>query len=223
MSRVVLVIAAHPDDEVLGAGGALARHSANGDEVHVTFLADGVGARRSTSEAELDARKASAMAAAEILGLRKPRFLDLPDNRLDAIPLLDIIQNIERRIEEVRPKIVYTHHGGDLNVDHRIAHQATLTACRPTPESSIDAIYAFETPSSTEWSSEDMGSSFRPDRFVHIDLDLKLRALSSYSQELVDYPHPRSPEAITALARWRGACVGVPAAEAFIVVREIVR
>lgn len=222
MSHSVLVVAAHPDDEVLGAGGTLARHGNNGDEMHVMFLADGVGARGTLSEGELSARKGSARMAADLLGLASLHFLDRPDNRLDTVPLLDIVQEIEARMEEVRPATVYTHHGGDLNVDHRIAHQATLTACRPLPGSSVKAIYAFEVPSSSEWSSPQIGGAFEPRRLVEIDIDLKLRALNCYDPELRKFPQPRSAEAAAALARWRGANAGLEAAEAFDVIREII-
>ncbi len=222
MSHSVLVVAAHPDDEVLGAGGTLARHGNNGDEVRVIFLADGVGAGGTLSQEELTTRKGSARMAADLLGLASLHFLDRPDNRLDTVPLLDIVQEIEARMEEVRPATVYTHHGGDLNVDHRIAHQATLTACRPLPGASIKAIYAFEVPSSSEWSSPQIGGAFEPRRLVEIDIDLKLQALNCYDQELRKFPHPRSAEAVAALARWRGASAGLEAAEAFDVVREII-
>ncbi len=222
MSHSVLVVAAHPDDEVLGAGGTLARHGRDGDEVHVIFLADGVGARGTRSEGELSARKDSARMAADLLGLASLHFLDRPDNRLDTVPLLDIVQEIEARMEEVRRAPVYTHHGGDLNVDHRIAHQATLTACRPLPGASVKAIYAFEVPSSSEWSSPQIGGAFEPRRLVGIDINLKLQALNCYDQELRNFPHPRSVEAVAALARWRGANAGLEAAEAFDVIREII-
>ena len=131
---IVLVVAAHPDDEVLGCGGTLARHAAEHDEVNVLFLADGETSRDGAGEADVKRRKASAMEACGILGTRSPTFLDLPDNQLDTVPFLEIVKKIEAVITSVRPEIGYTHHGGDLNIDHRIAQNAFLTAARPLPD-----------------------------------------------------------------------------------------
>ena len=224
----VLVVVAHPDDEILGCGGALARHAAGGDTVHVLIVAEGAmsrDARRDPAgrEAELTALKAAALRAASTIGAEEPRLLGLPDNRLDALPLLDVIKPIEADVEAVAPEIVYTHHAGDLNVDHRIVHQATVTACRPLPDSPVRAIYAFETVSSTEWQTA--GETFRPQRWVDIApfLHLKLQALEAYAAEMRPFPHARSLEAVEALARVRGAAAGLKAAECFMVVRELVR
>jgi len=226
-NRRVLVCAAHPDDEALGCGGTMARHGQWGDEVHVMFLADGVASRSGDGrdvDAELDERRAAANAAATILGANAPIFVAYPDQRLDAIPLLDVTQSIERVMGELKPDIVYTHHAGDLNGDHRIVAQAVLTASRPFPGQPVAAIYGFEVLSSTEWAFGAQ-EAFRPSRFVSISgtLPQKLRALEAYRAEMRDYPHPRSLEAVEALARYRGATVGEQAAEAFTVFRECVR
>ena len=183
----VLVIAAHPDDEVIGCGGVMAKHAADGDEVHTLFLADGVSARPADGgRAAIDARKEAAARAARALGVEAPRFLDLPDNRLDTVALLDVVRPVEDMLAALAPAVVYTHHGGDLNVDHRIAHQAVMTACRPLPASPVRAIYAFEVASSTEWASPHTGAPFRPTRFVDIDRELerKLNALACYQGEV---------------------------------------
>ena len=220
----VLVIAAHPDDEVLGCGGAMAKHAASGDEVHTLFLADGVSARPAGGgRVAIDARKEAATRAAQVLGVEPPRFLDLPDNRLDTLALLDVVRPVEDMVAALAPAVVYTHHGGDLNVDHRVAHQATMTACRPLPSSPVCAIYAFEIASSTEWASPNTGSPFRPTRFVDInrELDRKLNALACYEGEMPPFPHSRSAQAVEALARWRGTNAGIVAAEAFEVLRQI--
>lgn len=216
----VLVIAAHPDDEALGCGGAMARHSAQGEDVHVLFLADGVSSREGGGDA--DARAAAAREAAKVLGAKPPRFAGMPDNKLDTVPLLDVIKAVEAALADVAPDVVYTHHGGDLNVDHRIAQQATLTACRPLAGCPVRAIYAFEVPSSTEWNDD--AQPFIPNRFVDISatLDAKMKALACYSDEMRPFPHPRSVEAIEALAKWRGATAGLEAAEAFHVIRRVV-
>lgn len=223
MSKNILVVAAHPDDEVLGCGGTIARHAATGDKVHILILAEGATAREGGGGEELAALREAAREAAKALGAEPPDFLGLPDNRLDTLPLLDVIKAIEAVIANVRPAVVYTHHAGDLNVDHRIAHQAVLTACRPLPGSSVKSIYAFETVSSTEWMGPAVNDVFRPNRFISIDgqWPAKRRALEAYKMEMRPFPHARSVENVEALARTRGAAVGEPMSEAFVVVREV--
>lgn len=226
--RCILAVVAHPDDEVLGCGGTLAAWSRSGAQTHVLCLADGETSRyrdRSTPEAlaRITARHEVARKAADILGLSSIRFLDLPDNRLDGVDLLDVIWSIEALIREVAPDTVYTHHGGDLNLDHRIAHQAVTTACRPLPGFPVRRIYAFETPSSTDWATEAHGPGFRPNLFIDISdtLKYKIASLAAYDEEMEPFPHPRSLEGVSVMARQRGACVGVSAAEAFMLVREL--
>jgi LmbE family N-acetylglucosaminyl deacetylase len=214
-SDTVLVVAAHPDDELLGCGGTIARHAREGAKVHVLFMTDGVGARGSSvGEA---ARRKSAEAALKILGAEAPVFLNFPDNAMDGVVLLDIVKKVEETVARVKPTIVYAHHGGDLNVDHQATHRATMTACRPLPGSSVRAIYGFEVLSSTEWSL----TPFQPARFAGIDIELKLKALREYHQEMREAPHARSYEAVKALAVVRGASAGLPAAEAFSVLRLV--
>jgi len=225
----VLVIAAHPDDEILGCGATVARHAAQGCRVETLILAEGATARDNVRDSEsrhADIKNLceSARLAAEILGAAPPRFGGLPDNRLDGLDRLDIIKMIEAVIAEVRPEIVYTHHSGDLNVDHRIAAEAVATACRPLPGVPLRAIYAFETVSSSEWGPSAGFAEFKPTRFVDVmdHLQSKRRALACYDSEIRSFPHARSIESIEALARWRGASVGIQAAEAFQVIRELV-
>ncbi len=224
----ILVVAAHPDDEILGCGGALARHVVEGDTVHILIVGEGATSRDARSEPhgrepELAVLGAAASRAAVAIGAEKPTMLGLPDNRLDGLPLLDVVKPTEAIVEAVKPEIVYTHHAGDLNVDHRIVHQAVVTACRPLPGSPVREIHAFETVSSTEWQSG--GQAFRPQRWVDIEpyLDRKLLALEAYAGEMRPFPHARSREAVEALARVRGAAAGLRAAECFMVVREVVR
>ena len=218
----VLAVVAHPDDEVLGAGGALARHAAKGDTVHIAFLADGIGSRGEDREAG-DRRAVAAKRAAEILGARPPRFLGFQDNRLDGVDLLDVVKAVEAVVSEILPATIYTHHLGDLNVDHEICSRAVLTACRPLPGFCVRRIYAFEVASSTEWSQPNAALAFVPNRFVDISAALatKRRALEAYQEEMRDFPHPRSYQAVEALAAWRGASAGFHAAEAFMVLRDI--
>jgi len=222
----VLVVAAHPDDEVLGCGGTLARHAAAGDSVDVLIVAEGATSRQPGSPGSATAQPAglasAAAAAARALGARPPKLLGLPDNRLDSLDLLDLVQAVEAVVGEIRPEIIYTHHGGDLNVDHALVHRAVRTAARPLPGSPVRAIYAFETVSSTEWGGGAVGAPFEPTRFVDIaaNLDVKLQALRCYDVEMRPFPHPRSYEAVEAGARCAGAAVGLEAAERFVVVLE---
>jgi len=228
-SGIVLIVASHPDDEVLGVGGTAAWHAARGERVEVLILADGVTSRGSdgdhtTQEKELSARRSAAVDAAQELGISRPRFGDFPDNRMDGCDLLDIVKVVESVTVKLEPDIVYTHHGSDLNVDHRLTHQAVLTACRPQPGFKPAAIYTFETASSTEWSSADIGPNFRPQRFVNISatLERKKLALQCYGMEMRAFPHARSIEAVEALARLRGSQAGCDAAEGFGVIREVI-
>jgi N-acetylglucosamine malate deacetylase 1 len=224
MSETVLAVVAHPDDEVLGAGGTLAHHAAKGDAVHILFLGDGVGAR-GDDKAAAERRAKAARLAASALRAREPEFLGLPDNRLDRLELLDIVQPIEHAIRKITPQTIYTHHSGDLNIDHVLCHRAVLTACRPLSSSGVLRVYTMEVPSSTEWASPHSANAFMPTHFVDISgtQEAKRRALEAYSEEMRPFPHPRSFEALNALAAWRGASAGLRAAEAFVVVREIRR
>ncbi|WP_081910364.1 PIG-L deacetylase family protein [Thermopetrobacter sp. TC1] len=219
----VLVVAAHPDDEVLGCGGTLVKHAEAGDAVTCVFLADGITSRGKNKE--IIERKRQARCSSKVIGIKNTIFLNYTDNKLDSVPLLDVVQSLEKIIKNVEPEIIYTHHGGDLNVDHRIAHQAVMTACRPQPGSTVQAIYAFEVPSSTEWAPVGTLPAFNPTRFIDISENMKQKreALECYSKEIRSWPHARSFEAVEALAKVRGACVGLEAAEAFMVIREIVK
>ena len=226
--KVVLVVAAHPDDELLGVGGTTCAHAAAGDRVEVVIVAEGVMSRHpdvapETLKPLTDRLREAGEKAAQTLGTAKPQFLGLPDQRLDTLPLSNIIQRIEAIITKVRPQIIYTHHTGDLNLDHRIIHDAVVTACRPLPDSSVTLIRCFETVSSTEWSNPNTRSSFDPTDFVDISkyLERKLEALTHYESEMRSFPHARSLKAIRALAEFRGASVGRLAAEAFVTVRRI--
>ena len=227
--KTILVIAAHPDDEVLGCGGSIAKHVHDGDEVHVLILAEGVTSRDDTRDREgreKDITKLKDMAneAHKILGTSSTKLLDFPDNRMDSVDLLDVIKVIENEINEINPEIIYTHHSNDLNVDHRITHQAVLTACRPYPDQSVKKIYCFEVPSSTEWQTPISVPPFIPNTFVDISstIDNKLEALKAYESEMKPWPHSRSIKAVEYLARWRGASAGFEAAEAFSLSRNLV-
>jgi N-acetylglucosamine malate deacetylase 1 len=229
MSRRIAVIAAHPDDEVLGCGATIARHSAQGDEVHVLIVAEGATSRsasrdRQESNDQLSQLAASAHRANELLGTTNLELLEFPDNRMDSVDLLDVVKAIEAFLARSKPHTVYTHWPFDLNVDHRIVSEAVQTACRPVPQSMLEQMLFFEVPSSTEW-SVCAGKAFEPNHFVEASatLDLKIQALAIYASEMRPWPHPRSFEGVESLARWRGASVGMKAAEAFVLGRALIR
>lgn len=226
----VLVVSAHPDDEVLGCGGTLARHIAAGDVVSVLFLSEGVSSRAKRGEQrdwtpEIVEREAMARSAAHMLGFSIAGFLRHPNLRMRDQPMLDLVKQVDAVIRDKAPRIVYTHHVGDMNSDHGVTAEAAMTACRPHAGLSVRAIYAFEVPSSTEWNSPAMAPLFAPTRYVDITafLPRKIAAMACYKHEIPAMPHPRSPEAVEALARYRGVSAGVAAAEAFVVLREFVR
>jgi LmbE family N-acetylglucosaminyl deacetylase len=226
MSSNVLVLAAHPDDEVLGCGGSIAKFSDEGAIVHVAFLADGVFARggdEKNRQEELFTRRSAAQKACDILGVKSISFDDFPDNRMDSVPLLDIIQVIEALIDKHQPSIVLTHQAGDVNVDHRCVHEAVVTACRPQQNHSVKTLLCFEVPSSTEWQLPGSAPVFAPNWFVDISatFDRKIAALEVYEEELRAWPHPRSRKGVEHLQHWRGATVGVNAAEAFVLGRQL--
>jgi len=222
MKESIMVIAAHADDEALGCGGTMARLTAEGAQIQVVFMADGVFSRKNSTPTQLNKRKIAAERARKILGYQKCHFLDLPDNQMDQVPLLVIVQKLEALINKYQPETIFTHFHGDLNVDHRITQQAVMTACRPVPGCSVKKIYGFEIPSSTEWATPD-SSPFCPTFFMDISsfLHKKIKALKAYSLEMREPPHARSLCNVEFLARNRGHAMGIKAAEAFVVYRHI--
>ncbi len=228
-SSPVLVIAAHPDDEILGCGGTVARLVADGHHVHFAIMGEGMTSRhpqRSDADAkELTALHQQAHAAAAKVGVTNVVLHELPDNRLDTVPLLDVVKLVEDLVDRIKPEVIYTHHAGDLNVDHGVIHRAVLTATRPVAGQPVLDIYAFEVPSSTEWAFQRIEPSFRPNVFVDItqSLELKIAAMECYRTEARKFPHPRSPEALRAIATRWGSVVGCAAAEAFELVRSVRR
>lgn len=222
MNKIVLVVAAHTDDEALGCGGTMARHVAEGDTVHTVFLADGVSSRQDDDDGALDERQQAAERAQQILGVSSTNYLGLPDNRLDSLALLDIVQPLEALIERLQPEIIYTHHFGDLNIDHRRTHEAVMTACRPLPGATVKEILTYEVMSSTEWNSAGR-TPFIPNLYIDISdyLDIKQQALEAYALEMRSAPHSRNIEHIAYLAKHHGHCVGMQAAEAFMAMRVL--
>ncbi len=228
MSKSVAIIAAHPDDEVLGCGGTAIEHARRGDDVHILILAEGITARDAKRDVvaraeDLSSRQDSARQAAALLGARSVAFGGLPDNRMDGMELLDVIKRVEAFLAPLAVHLIYTHHGGDLNIDHRLTHQAVVTAARPQGRDTPTLLF-FEVPSSTEWATPGSFAPYLPNWYQDISavLDDKLAALDAYATELRAWPHPRSREAVRDLARLRGSQVALPAAESFMLGRMVV-
>jgi N-acetylglucosamine malate deacetylase 1 len=223
MHKKILVVVAHPDDEVLGCGGTMARHVNNRDKVHVVFMSNGVTSRMHVNDKEIENRKRAAINASNVLGVvNSSIFLDFPDNRMDTVALLDIVQTLEQVIHKIGPEVVYTHHLGDLNIDHQTTHKAVMTACRSQPGLCVKEIYAFEVTSSTEWQTPGV-NPFCPNVFIDIAdyIDLKKKALKEYAKEMRQPPHSRSIDNLVHLNALRGNSVGVDYAEAFVLLRKI--
>lgn len=217
----VLVIAAHPDDEVLGVGGAAARHAQRGDAVHVLVVCEGAGRRYPVGR--LTEIAAQARRAAAHLGVANVTLGDLPDQGLDTLPLTQVAAVVEAAIARLAPATVYTHHRGDLNRDHQILAEAVLVATRPYAAPSVREVLCFETPSSTEWGAAATATTFEPNVYIDIGttLEAKLAAFAEYAAEVREYPHPRSLQALRERAAYRGSVAGVRAAEAFVLVRAL--
>jgi LmbE family N-acetylglucosaminyl deacetylase len=223
----ILVIAAHPDDEILGVGGTIRKHVNNGDLVNCIILGEGMTSRTvlggNTSKIKVKSLHEDGRKAAKILGIKNIYFENLPDNRFDSIDMLDITKIIEKYIEDFKPTIIYTHHYADKNIDHRITFDAVLTASRPVGEYTVKEIYTFETLSSTEWAFPYRNNGFVPNVFIDIKDTLlnKLDAMACYETELKKYPHPRSLEALKITAQKWGLVVGKEYVEAFELIRKV--
>ncbi len=223
----ILVVAAHPDDEVLGCGATIARLQQEGPPVQIAILGEGITSRytdRQQADRKLiDELQACSRRAIEKLGIASVDHFELPDNRFDSLPLLEITKLVEQLVAKYRPETIFTHHPGDLNLDHGLTARAVLTATRPVAGQCVKQIYAFEAPSSSEWSFGKTGAPFAPNLFYDVSatLEYKLAAMGEYDSEARPFPHPRSPEALQARARHWGAVAGLPAAEAFELIRAI--
>ncbi|CAM2881203.1 PIG-L deacetylase family protein [Clostridium sporogenes] len=224
--KKILVIAAHPDDEILGVGGTVLEHTKHGDECFGLILGEGMTSRYNKRELadsiKVENLHEDTFKAAKIVGYKKVYMENLPDNRFDSVSLLDIIKIIEKHIENIKPDIIYTHFGGDLNIDHKMTFEAVLTATRPIGDNYVKEIYAFETVSSTEWNFSNP-SNFKPNYFIDITetLDGKLKAMEYYKSELREFPHPRSNKNLEASALKWGSVISREYAEAFEVIRII--
>lgn len=233
----ILVLAAHPDDEVLGMGGTIKKMTQKGHTVKIVILATGIEARRSTNfkniseytisdkdskimKKQIEEIRQHAKKAANVLGTKKIQFLDFPDNEMDKVSNLEITKSIENIIDIFKPEKVFTHSPYDINIDHRLIYQAVITATRPNVKSNISEVYSFEIPSSTEWNFH---TSFNPNVFVDISktLNYKLKAMKMYKTEIKQFPHPRSILALESIAKRWGTVAGFKSAEAFNLVRKL--
>lgn len=226
MKKNVLVVAAHPDDEVLGCGGTIARLKHEDYNIYTMILGEGITSRdeiRDTSirQKEIKELKEQIVQANKVLGVKKVFIFDFPDNRFDTVALLDIVKKIEKVKNDVKPEIIFTHFKDDLNIDHKITYDAVLTVTRPQKEEYVKTIYSFEVLSSTEWNYP---LCFNPNIFFDISktISSKIKAMSNYKSELRDYPHPRSLKAIELNAKMWGVKTGMDMAEAFNLVRSTI-
>lgn len=227
----VMVVVAHPDDELLGIGGTLHQLSAAGIPVHVVILGEGITSRSNTRDndkwkSELDIHKGNIESARLKIGYQSVSVYNFPDNRFDTVALLDIIKVIEKEKNIFQPDVIFTHHGGDVNIDHQRTFEAVITACRPLTTERVHTIITFETASGTEWRASSDPKHFVPNFFVEIskdDLKAKVEGMECYDFEKRAFPHPRSSEALMIQAKRWGIVVGVPHAEAFCIVRKILK
>jgi N-acetylglucosamine malate deacetylase 1 len=217
----VLVVAAHPDDEILGVGGTVRRHAEDGHDVRSFVACEGVSMRYEDDQHRQVALQARA--AAVILGVGEVVLGGLPDQRLDTVPLVEVVERIEEQVQTFRPDVVYTHCGQDLNRDHRVLLEAVQVATRPYPAPFVREVLLFETASSSEWGHPSLQRPFVPEVFVDISstLEAKITAFCQYRREIRRAPHPRSPESLRARAVSWGSHVGVAAAEPFQVHRML--
>ena len=225
MKKKILIIAAHPDDEVLGCFGTVARLIQEGCEAYTLILGEGKTSRDEERQVEKKKDEIAVLNdeiqnANNAIGIKKVFVESFPDNRFDSVDLLDIIKVISKVKDEVKPDIIFTHYEHDLNIDHQITYKAVVTATRPMQDECVKEIYSFEILSSTEWSYP---LSFSPDTYYDINdtLDLKIKAMKEYTSELCEYPHPRSLEGIDLNAKYQGMRVGKKAVEAFKSVRVL--
>lgn len=220
MNKKILIIAAHPDDEVLGCFGTVSRLIKEGYDAYTLILGEGKTSRNTSNENEIQSLKNEIIKANNSIGIKKVFIESFPDNRFDSVDLLDIIKVILKVKEEVNPDIIFTHFEHDLNIDHQITYKAVITATRPMQDETVSEIYSFEILSSTEWNYP---LSFSPDTYfdIHSTLDLKISAMKEYNSELCVYPHPRSLKGITLNAQYQGMRVGKKYVEAFKSIRVV--
>jgi LmbE family N-acetylglucosaminyl deacetylase len=228
--KKIMIVVAHPDDELLGLGATMHKLiSEYGIHTHVVILGEGITSRseqrnESAWTKELETHKKNIHAAKDCIGYHSVSIYDFPDNRFDAVNLLDIVKVVEKEKNSFQPTIIFTHHGGDLNIDHQRTFEAVITATRPMQQEAVTTIITFETPSGTEWRAASDPKHFIPTLFFEVaekNVHAKIKAMESYEFEKRAYPHPRSPEALKIQAQRWGIAVGKSYAEAFTLIRSI--
>jgi LmbE family N-acetylglucosaminyl deacetylase len=230
VNKRILTIVAHPDDEILGVGATMHRliHE-QGCTVKAVILGEGITSRsdahnREQWSKELAIHRQNIDNAAQAIGYESVGIYDFPDNRFDSVALLDVVKVVEKEKSLFEPEIIFTHHGGDTNIDHRQTFNAVITATRPMSHERVHTILAFETPSSTEWQAFNHAPYFAPNAFCRVskhNITAKVQAMESYEFERRTFPHPRSPEALEILARKHAVTIGAEFAEAFMLIRSI--
>lgn len=232
-NKQILLVAAHPDDELLGCGGTMHRliHEMN-CRIRVIILGEGITSRSDSRnveewEKDLSIHKSNIEKARQAIGYESVKAYDFPDNRFDSVDMLDLIKVIEKEKSsfDFNPEIIFTHHGGDTNIDHRRTFEAVVTAIRPMQNEPIKTLICFETPSSTEWQAFNYPNPFLPNIYFKIseeNLNAKIKGMESYEFEKRAFPHPRSPEALRIKASAHGVNVGTSYAEAFMLIRNII-
>jgi len=229
-NKRILLVVAHPDDELLGLGASMNRLITDYNcTVRVIILGEGITSRSEDRNIEdwkkqLQIHKSNIKSAQAAIGYQSVGIYDFADNRFDSVDLLDIIKVIEKEKKEFSPDIIFTHHGGDLNIDHQRTFEAVITAIRPMENETVTTLITFETPSGTEWRASTDPRHFIPNLFLEVsekNIDAKIKGMESYEFEKRKYPHPRSPEALKIQAQRWGIAIGKSFAEAFVVVRSI--
>ncbi|MBI96478.1 GlcNAc-PI de-N-acetylase [bacterium] len=225
MTNVILFIVAHPDDEAIGMGGCLSLHSERKDKVFGISMTDGISSREGNISEEASERNFMATNSSKVLGFTWLDNKKFPDNQMDTIPMLEVIKSIELVKQKIKPNIIYTHSPSDLNVDHKIVFQSTLTAFRPQNNEIWEEIRTFEVPSATDYGHRSISEVFQPNLYINVEsvFNKKIEALKCYKDEIRPYPHSRSLEGIKNLAQLRGNQVGLSYAEAFEIIRKIER
>lgn len=229
-NKKILVVVAHPDDELLGLGATMNKLITENNVItHVVILGEGITSRSNSRdlkqwEKELATHKENIVNAQKAIGYHSISTYDFPDNRFDSVALLDIVKVIEKEKEQFNPDVIFTHHGGDLNIDHQRTFEAVMTACRPMEHEGVKAIITFETPSGTEWRANTDPRHFLPNFFMSVsseNIESKIAGMECYEFESRTFPHPRSPEALRIQSQRWGIAIGVNYAEAFNIVRMI--